>query len=170
MTTKTTLNCVKYLLNHGMKFSDILASNPTVSMRTLCSPRLTLGKHVACHTETSNTSSVDWFNWFYKTESPTEIAGQIKHIRFRTSHKHWRRFQKSFSPNLYCNLFIHNLTIIDQATLFILTCLSCLYYWHVLLCINRTELISNGTALVQLAWIQRTLMNFLCNHFFSVIN
>jgi len=122
MTTKTTLNCVKSLLNHEMKFSDILVSNPTVSMRTLCSPRLKLRKHVACHTETSNTSSEDWFNWFYKTESPTEIAGQIKHVRSRTSHKHWRRFQKPFSPNLCCNLFIHNLTIIDLST-FLLACL-----------------------------------------------
>ena len=60
MTTKTTINCVKYLLNQGMNISDILVSNPTVSMRTLCLPRLKIGKYVACQAETSNTSSEDW--------------------------------------------------------------------------------------------------------------
>jgi len=34
MTTRTTINCVKYLLNQGMNISDILVSNPTVPVRT----------------------------------------------------------------------------------------------------------------------------------------
>ena len=61
MTTNATTNCVKYLLNRGTNFSDILVSNPTVSVRKLCSPLLKIGKHVACQTELSNISSEDWF-------------------------------------------------------------------------------------------------------------
>jgi len=61
MTTNATTNCVKYLLHRGMNFSDILVSNPTVSVRKLCSPRPKLGKHAACQTEMSHTSSEDWF-------------------------------------------------------------------------------------------------------------
>jgi len=61
MTTNATTNCVKYLLHRGMNFSDILVLNPTVSVRKLCSPRPKLGKHAACQTEMSHTSSEDWF-------------------------------------------------------------------------------------------------------------
>jgi len=61
MTTNATTNCVKYLLHQGMHFSETLMSNPTVSVRKWCSPRLKFGKHVACQTEISHTSSEDWF-------------------------------------------------------------------------------------------------------------
>ena len=61
MATNATTNCVKYLLHQGMNFSEILVSNPTVSVRNLCSSRLKLWKHVACQTEISHINSEDWF-------------------------------------------------------------------------------------------------------------
>jgi len=48
-------------MHRGTNLSDILVSTPTVSVRKLCSPRLLLGKHVACQTEISHTSPEDWF-------------------------------------------------------------------------------------------------------------
>jgi len=139
MTTNGTTNCVKYLLHQGMHFFETPMSNPTVSVRKLCSPRLKFGKHVACQTEISHTSSEDWFaelwdelhlpitdldtflseiiqdltNCFYKSESPTEIVGQIKCVKSRTFHKLLRQSQISCSPNLCCKLFTYILTIIE---------------------------------------------------------
>jgi len=40
-----------------MNISDILVSNPTVLMRTLCLTRFKLRRDVACQTDTSNTNS-----------------------------------------------------------------------------------------------------------------
>jgi len=49
MTTKATTNCVKYLLNRGLNFSDISVSNPAVSVRKFCFPSLKIGKHVTSY-------------------------------------------------------------------------------------------------------------------------
>ena len=74
MTTVATENCATYLVTHGMNISDILVSKPTVPMRTLCLTSFKIGKDVACQTDTSNTSSEDWFEEFLEEMNFTETV------------------------------------------------------------------------------------------------
>jgi len=61
MTTNATINCVEYLWRQGVKFSDIRISIPTVSLRKIHSSLLKIGKDVACQTDTSHTTTEDFF-------------------------------------------------------------------------------------------------------------
>jgi len=74
MTTVATENCVTYLATQGMNISDILVSKPTVPMRSLCLTNFKIGKDVACQTDTSNTSSEDWFEEFLEEMDLTETV------------------------------------------------------------------------------------------------
>ena len=74
MTSIATENCVAYLVIQGINISDIVISKPTVPMRTLCLTSFKIGKDVDCQTDTSNTSSEDWFEEFLEEMDLTETV------------------------------------------------------------------------------------------------
>jgi len=64
MTTVATANCLFFLTTNGKSKKNIAISTPSLRLTPLHLTNFKVGRDIACQTDTSNTSSVDWLEAF----------------------------------------------------------------------------------------------------------